>query len=102
MHSVDELQQNGIKYSNFIMATLDRKKFLDQEVIYMAFKHLDYVHCNQDNDGFITTNDLKSAMEAAGGSFTDQELEEMIKEYDMKGDRKIDLEEFQEMMASTD
>ena len=100
VHSVDELQQNGIKYSNFIMATLDRKKFLDREVIYMAFKHLDYVRNRQDNDGFITTNDLQSAMEAAGGSFTEQELEEMIKEYDMKGDRKIDIEEFQEMMAS--
>lgn len=39
-------------------------------------------------------------MEIAGGEFTDQELQEMINEFDMKGDRKIDLEEFSEMMAS--
>ena len=100
VHSVDELQQKGMKYSNFIMATLDRKKFIDREVIYMAFKHLDYVRPRQDNDGFITTKDLKTAMEIAGGEFSDLELQEMINEFDMKGDRKIDLEEFSEMMAS--
>ena len=43
VHSVDELQQKGMKYSNFIMATIDRKKLLDREIVYMAFKHLDYV-----------------------------------------------------------
>jgi hypothetical protein len=90
-----------MKYSNFIMATLDRKKFIDREVVYMAFKHLDIVRTRQDNDGFITTKDLKTAMEIAGGEFTDQELQEMISEFDMKGDRKIDLEEFSAMMAST-
>ena len=90
-----------MKYSNFIMATLDRKKFIDREVVYMAFKHLDIVSTRQDNDGFITTKDLRTAMEIAGGEFTELELQEMISEFDMKGDRRIDLEEFSEMMAST-
>lgn len=100
VQSVDQLQQKGMKYSNFIMMTMDRKKFLDKEVVYMAFKHLDFVGTRQDNDGFITTKDLKTAMEVAGGEFTEMELQEMINEFDMKGDRKIDFEEFSEMMAS--
>jgi len=75
------------------MATLDRRKFLDEEVMYMAFKHMD-----MDNDGFITVRDLKGLMEASGEELSAVELEAMILEFALDG--RVGFAEFRTMMEA--
>ena len=93
VESIDVLQQGGIKYSNFLMATLDRKKFLTEEVMYMAFKHMD-----MDNDGFITVKDLKFVIEGSGETVSEEEVQEIIGEFASEGHMQISFEEFRRMM----
>jgi calcium-dependent protein kinase len=93
LESLSSLQQGGIKYSTFLMATLDRRKFLDEEIMYMAFKHMD-----TDNDGFITVRDLKGIMEAAGEQLSVVELEAMISEFAQDG--RVGFAEFRTMMEA--
>lgn len=75
------------------MATLDRRKFLDEEVMYMAFKHMD-----MDNDGFITDHDLKGLMEASGEQLSEAELQAMIREFAQDG--RVGFSEFRTMMEA--
>lgn len=98
---MDELQQGGIKYSNFLMAALDRKRFLDEEGQYMAFKHMDMVRNRQDNDGFITVADLKAVFDSSEDSFSDQELATMIQEFCQQGENRLGFPQFREMMQGT-
>ena len=74
LKSVDYLGLGRLKYSDFIMATLDRKALLDEECIYEAFKYFDYVIIIQDDLGYITYERLKSALEHAGFNLTDEDV----------------------------
>lgn len=74
LQSVDYLGLGRLKYSDFIMATLDRKAVLDEECIYEAFKYFDYVTPNQDDLGYITYERLKNALEHAGFDLTDEDV----------------------------
>ena len=101
VESMDEMQQGGIKYSTFLMAALDRKRFLDEEGLYMAFKHMDMVRNRQDNDGFITVADLKAVFDSTEDSFSDPELTQMIQEFCQQGENRLGFPEFREMMQGT-
>jgi Ca2+-binding EF-hand superfamily protein len=98
---MDELQQGGIKYSSFLMAALDKKRFLDEEGQYMAFKHMDMVRNRQDNDGFITVSDLKAVFDSTEDDFSDQELTSMIQEFCQNGENRLGFPQFREMMQGS-
>jgi calmodulin len=76
---------------------MDRKKVMDAELLFLTFKHFDY-----DNDGFINVQDLRLAIGNAGDSATQQEVEEMIADWDLDNNRLIDFEEFKKMMADSE
>jgi calcium-dependent protein kinase len=59
--SLDYLGLGKLQYSDFILATLDRKKFLCEEILYDAFKFFD-----PDNTGQINCMNLKSAILQTG------------------------------------
>ena len=101
MDSIDELQQGGIKYSTFLMAALDKKRFLDEEGLYMAFQHMDMVRNSQDNDGFITVADLKGVFDTSDDTFSDQELSSMLQEFCPVGEIRLGFPQFREMMQGT-
>lgn len=83
-----------IHYSDFLIATLDKKKLLDDELLFLTFQHLD-----ADSDGFINISDLKIALENIGDSTsTQEEIEQMIADWDLDKNRQIDYEEFKRMM----
>ena len=84
-----------IKYSDFLVATLDKKMLMDAELMFLTFQHFD-----GDSDGFINVNDLKSALENIGDSSSTSEIEEMISEWDLDNNRQIDFEEFRKMVES--
>ena len=73
---------------------MDKKKLLDDELLFLAFQHFD-----ADSDGFVNIADLKIALENMGDPSTQEDLEQMIADWDMDKNRQIDYEEFRRMMA---
>ena len=92
---MDYLRQGKIKYSDFLAATLDKRKYLDEEMIYLAFNFFD-----SDSDGFITSQDLKSSMLRVDSEVQDEDVQNMIAEFDKNHDNRIDFQEFHAMMES--
>ena len=86
--------------------TIDFKEFLclmvkkmddsdiDQE-LQDAFKFFD-----GDKDGYITSLELRNAMNNLGDEYTPEEAEEMIKEGDLDNDGKINYDEFMKIILS--
>ena len=86
--------------------TIDFKEFLclmvkkmddsdiDQE-LQDAFKFFD-----GDKDGYITSLELRNAMNNLGEEYTPEEAEEMIKEGDLDNDGKISFDEFMKIVLS--
>ena len=90
------MKQGKIKYTDFLVATMDRKRVIDAELLFLSFKHFDI-----DNDGFINVEDLKMAIHNAGEYATQEEIEEMISDWDLDNNRLIDFEEFKKMMEDS-
>jgi hypothetical protein len=64
-------------------------------MMYLAFMHFD-----SDNDGFITTADLKESMRRVDSEIREEDVGEMIADFDKNHDNKIDFQEFRAMMES--
>ncbi|VDP20611.1 unnamed protein product [Soboliphyme baturini] len=54
---------------------------------------------DKDGNGFITAQEFKHFMTTMGERFTEEEVDEIIKEVDKDGDEQIDYEEFVQMIA---
>lgn len=93
--AMDYLHQGRIKYSDFLAATLDRRKYVDEEVLDLAFSHFD-----SDSDGFITPSDLKSSLLGPDSELCEDDIDEMIAEFDYNQDARIDKDEFRAMMEN--
>eukprot|EP00359_Climacostomum_virens_P000223 CAMPEP_0204896916 /NCGR_PEP_ID=MMETSP1397-20131031/443_1 /ASSEMBLY_ACC=CAM_ASM_000891 /TAXON_ID=49980 /ORGANISM="Climacostomum Climacostomum virens, Strain Stock W-24" /LENGTH=538 /DNA_ID=CAMNT_0052064601 /DNA_START=56 /DNA_END=1672 /DNA_ORIENTATION=- len=89
----DYMGEGKIKYTDFLIATLDIKKILDDEHIWSAFTYFD-----SDRNGTITLTELKGALERAGCELTEEELDEIILAFDINRDHNIDFEEFKAML----
>jgi calcium-dependent protein kinase len=89
----DMLGEGKIKYTDFLLATLDFKKVLDDELFWNAFRYFDI-----DNDGQISATELRKALERAGCVVTDEELDELLGLYDVDFDRQINFQEFKKML----
>ena len=78
-----------LTYTDFLMATLDKNKYMDMKKLIAAFKHFDL-----DNSGFITIESLRKVMQRAGQDFTENDIKEMIKEGDSEKLGMISFIEF--------
>lgn len=94
VNKVDYLHQGKLNYTEFVLATLDRKKIMTDEIIFNAFKYFD-----PENTGFITPSNLANAFQHAGYEISSNEVTEMIKEYDVKYEYKIDFDEFSQLLC---
>jgi len=98
MEDVDSDGSGVIDYTEFLAATLDKKAYLKEEVIWSAFRLFD-----KDGDGKISPAELKDVLadgdvqDAAGGT---KAIAELLKEVDQNGDGVIDFQEFMEMMKN--
>jgi len=54
---------------------------------------------DKDNNGFITRDELKTAMELLGEQMTDDDIDNMIAMADLNKDGKIDYEEFTRLLS---
>ncbi|KAK8946342.1 Calcium-dependent protein kinase 2 [Platanthera zijinensis] len=90
-----DVDGNGtIDYIEFITATMHRHKLEREENLYSAFQYFD-----KDSSGFITRDELETAMEEHGMSDAST-IKEIISEVDTDNDGKINYEEFCAMMRS--
>lgn len=88
-----DLHQNGkINYTEFIAATLCVEKFMTDEKIREIFLHFDV-----DDTGFISKENIKESMAKMGQELTPLEIEQALGIHDVKGDRRINFDEFKHM-----
>lgn len=77
------------------MATLDKKKLIDAELMFLTFQHFD-----RDGDGYINSSDLKTALETVGNWCSIEDIENMISEWDLDDNRSIDFQEFRRLVEN--
>ncbi|VVC36122.1 EF-Hand 1, calcium-binding site,EF-hand domain pair,EF-hand domain [Cinara cedri] len=96
---VKEVDQDGngsIEFDEFLLMMARKLKAIDgEEEMHHAFNVFD-----KNGDGFITFDELKRVMCSIGERLTDEEIEDMIKEADLNGDKKIDYKEFITIISS--
>jgi len=99
---MDNLDTDGsgvIDYSEFMAATMDKRKYIQEDVCWRAFKTFDV-----DGSGTIDKEELMKLLgidtvsDVMQVQVTEQEVDSIMKECDLNGDGKIDFEEFLAMM----
>uniref|UniRef100_A0A5B7AAA8 non-specific serine/threonine protein kinase n=1 Tax=Davidia involucrata TaxID=16924 RepID=A0A5B7AAA8_DAVIN len=94
MEAADVDGNGTIDYIEFITATMHRHKLERDEHLYKAFRYFD-----KDNSGFITRDELETAMKEYGMG-DEATIREIISEVDTDNDGRINYEEFCTMMRS--
>lgn len=83
---VDKDGNGSIEFDEFLLMMARKLRAVDgEEEMHQAFRVFD-----KNGDGFITFDELKRVMCSIGERLTDEEIEDMIKEADLNGDKKID------------
>ncbi|BFG03534.1 neo-calmodulin [Drosophila madeirensis] len=81
------------EFSNMILRKMHDTNHEDE--LRDAFRVFD-----KENNGYITSAELKVVLTALGLKLPDDEIEEMIREYDIDQDGHLDFEEFVNMMTT--
>eukprot|EP00386_Alphamonas_edax_P006411 GDKI01020760.1.p2 GENE.GDKI01020760.1~~GDKI01020760.1.p2 ORF type:complete len:118 (+),score=47.81 GDKI01020760.1:1-354(+) len=100
MAEVDSDGSGVIDYTEFIAASLDRRQYMQEDVLWAAFRVFDL-----DGNGKITAEELSKVLgmdvvKDSLGSKGLEEIRQMIREVDKNGDGEIDFEEFIQMMKA--
>ena len=90
--NISYLDKGLINYSEFLIATIDKKKIIDEEIILQAFKFFDV-----DNDGLVSQTDFRSALSKSGRSKEDLEEDKsgILKEF-----QDINYEKFKQILVT--
>jgi calcium-dependent protein kinase len=96
MKNVDFSGDGCIEYSEFIAATIGSLFKLEEEEVWMCFKHFD-----TDHTGFITASCLDRALKKVGRRFSQADISHMLAEADLSRDGAVSYEEFREMLLKT-
>lgn len=81
-----------IDYSEFVVATMDKKKLLSNEKLETAFNLFD-----KDGSGSISANEIKDVL-GVGKNIDENVWNDIIMEVDGNGDGEISFSEFKTMM----
>ncbi|XP_062014964.1 calcium-dependent protein kinase 34 [Rosa rugosa] len=92
MEAADADGNGTIDYDEFITATMHLNRMDREEHLYTAFQHFD-----KDSSGFITTEELESALREYG-MHDGRDIREIIAEVDSDNDGRINYDEFVAMM----
>ncbi|CAD8170533.1 unnamed protein product [Paramecium octaurelia] len=93
MDLVDMDGSGTIDYTEFIIASMDRKKAVQKEKLKEAFQIFD-----KDGNGFISEQEIKEVLGPSITGIDEKYWMDMIKEIDKNGDGQVSYEEFCEMM----
>jgi calcium-dependent protein kinase len=91
--------EGKLNYSEFIMATVDKKQLFDDEKLHATFKYFDLVRTRQDNSGYIHDTDIVSILSKSGIEVTLEQAREMIGEY-TEDASLLDFRGFREMLMN--
>jgi len=97
---ISEIDHKGnkmINYSEFIAATLQTKKILNNSRLMVLFKEFDI-----DNSGFITKANMIEAFERLEKNVSTTEINKILEAHDKAGDGRISYDEFKIMMLGED
>lgn len=75
MRNVNIKQDGRINYSEFLMATVESRLLLDEDMMWSAFTRFDV-----DATGVITEGNLQEALHRAGRRISHRDIKEMMKE----------------------
>ena len=81
-----------IDYSEFVVATMDKKKLLSNEKLETAFNLFD-----KDNSGSISADEIKDVL-GVGKNIDEKVWNDIVLEVDGNGDGEISFSEFKTMM----
>jgi len=99
MDSIDTDGSGVLDYSEFVAATLDKRKYIQEDMCWRAFKTFDV-----DGGGTIDKEELlkllgfDSLADQMQVKLTEAEVDAIMNEVDLNRDGKIDFEEFMAMM----
>ena len=91
---VDADNNGCIDYSEFVMATLNKKNLLSEGRLKAAFDIFD-----KDHSGYIDASEIKMVL-GKGKNLDEEVWQELIKEVDFNGDGEVSFKEFKKMMQS--
>ena len=99
--AVADVDNNGlIDYSEFLLATGNKREMLSKENVKQAFDLFDIVLIKvkpQDKSGSISLDEIKKIL-GVGRRFSEEIWKEIIKQVDINNDGEISYNEFQAMM----
>lgn len=93
MESMDVNGTMEIEYTEFIAATLDRRQYHNEGLLWVAFREFD-----ADGSGYITKQELREIL-SRDGVLDAEGLKAALKECDSSGDGKVSFDEFVTMMG---
>ena len=91
--NIEYIGKGKLNYSQFLIAAMNRKKELDEDRLWVLFKHFDL-----DDNGRITMEELRYALEKAVRNATESEIEEILEEFEKKAPDSMNFEMFLEVM----
>ena len=93
-YTEDQDGSGKIEYTDFIVASLNQKEFIDKERLITAFKYFDV-----DSSGFIDSSDVKKALLRSGKNINNEDdVDKMIDEVTIEDAKfKVSLSEFLKM-----
>jgi len=88
-----------IDYTEFLAATVDKKLYAQDEVLWTAFRIFD-----KDGNGRITRDELDAVLkdDNVNAQFMAETIDRVMEETDANGDGEIDFEEFRDLMTRLD
>ncbi|CAD8108836.1 unnamed protein product [Paramecium primaurelia] len=93
MDLVDMDGSGTIDYTEFIIASMDRRKAVQKEKLKEAFQIFD-----KDGNGYISESEIKEVLGPSLTGIDEKYWLDMIREIDKNGDGQISYDEFCEMM----
>lgn len=90
---VDYFGNKKINYTEFLVATMDVKRFLDEEKLNALFNQFD-----TDGSGKITKDNIIQAMNKVGHDLTQEELDTIMEQHDLAKDGVISKQEFKALL----
>ncbi|XP_045467797.1 calmodulin-2-like [Harmonia axyridis] len=94
LDEVDPNRKGLIDFKTFLNLLRKHIKPLNEEQLRIAFSVFD-----RDGNGCIATSELKYVTRNLGERYTDDEIDDMLKEVDADGDGKINFEDFSYFMT---
>merc|ERR1712118_367230 len=97
LKEVDSDGSGVIDYTEWIASTLNRRLYIQEDVLWSAFKVFD-----RDGNGKISKAELRQILQSdeavAGVVGKDNSIDDIMKEVDRNNDGEIDFDEFMIMM----